>query len=258
MDYYIHLVLFQKFSWIEMIKKHNPLILKKFHWLLLSGAAIALAVFFAVSFLVTPTYKSTATFYVYNSSNGVSTSGVINNNDLQAAESLASTYSKIFQSNAVLDSVLQDLNYKNKLSRKELSVGSQSNGYRLGTYTDEKGKEQSVWLNINEITPDSSWSQDEIDEIGKRASHNTIIQGVFQFGIIGFPFLIAWFVITIKNLISNISDKKPHFLYILLMGDEIVLPWMALDIIFFDELFLLPVYGALTVAYSSLELESGK
>lgn len=97
------------------------LILKKFHWLLLSGAAIALAVFFAVSFLVTPTYKSTATFYVYNSSNGVSTSGVINNNDLQAAESLTSTYSKIFQSNAVLDSVLQDLNYKNKLSRKELS-----------------------------------------------------------------------------------------------------------------------------------------
>ena len=107
MDYYVHLVLFQKTSWIEMIKKHNPLILKKFHWLLLSGAAIALAVFFAVSFLVTPTYKSTATFYVYN--------------DLQAAESLASTYSKIFQSNAVLDSVLQDLNYKNKLSRKELS-----------------------------------------------------------------------------------------------------------------------------------------
>lgn len=146
------------------------LILKKFHWLLLSGAAIALAVFFAVSFLVTPTYKSTATFYVYNSSNGVSTSGVINNNDLQAAESLASTYSKIFQSNAVLDSVLQDLNYRNKLSRKELSVGSQSNGYLLGTYTDEKGKEQSVWLNINEITPDSSWSQDEIDEINKTQS----------------------------------------------------------------------------------------
>lgn len=76
---------------------------------------------FVVSFLVTPTYKSTATFYVYNSSNGVSASGEINNNYLQAAESLASTYSKIFQSNAVLDSVLQDLNYKNKLSRKELS-----------------------------------------------------------------------------------------------------------------------------------------
>lgn len=42
------------------------------------------------------------------------------------------------------------------------------------------------------------------------------------------------------------------------MGVGIVLPWMALDIIFFDELFLLPVYGALAVAYSSLELENGK
>ena len=52
----------------------------------------------------------------------------------------------------------------------ELSIGSQSNGYQLGTYTDAKGKEQSVWLNINEITPDSSWSQDEIDEINKTQS----------------------------------------------------------------------------------------
>lgn len=38
--------------------------------------------------------------------------------------------------------------------------------------------------------------------IGKKSSHNTIIQGVFQFGLIGFPFLIAWILITIKNLIS--------------------------------------------------------
>ena len=52
----------------------------------------------------------------------------------------------------------------------ELSVGSQSKGYQLGTYTDKKGNEQSVWLNINEITPDSSWSQDEIDEINKTQS----------------------------------------------------------------------------------------
>ena len=92
--------------------------------------------------------------------------------------------------------------------------------------------------------------------IGKKASHNTIIQGVFQFGLIGFPFLIAWFVITIKNLITNISSKKIHFLYALLMGVGIVLPWMALDILFFDELFLLPVYGAFAAAYGSSKLEN--
>lgn len=52
----------------------------------------------------------------------------------------------------------------------ELSFGSQGDGYKLGTYTDKKGNEQSVWLKINEITPDSSWSQDEIDEINKTQS----------------------------------------------------------------------------------------
>lgn len=73
--------------------------------------------------------------------------------------------------------------------------------------------------------------------------------------MIGFPFLIAWFVITIKNLISSVLSKKIHFLYVLLMCVGIVLPWMALDILFFDELFLLPVYGALAVVYGSSELE---
>lgn len=96
------------------------LVLKNFHWLLLTGVTFAVAVFLAVTFLVTPIYESKATFYVYNSSDGVSTSGVINNNDLQAAESLASTYSKILESNTVLDSVLQDLNYSNGLTRKDL------------------------------------------------------------------------------------------------------------------------------------------
>lgn len=86
-DDYVHLVLFQKVSWIEMIKKAQPyyilitevrhkimndsifqhkngtgkeisawsifsLILKKFHWLLLSGAAIALALFLPFLFLL--------------------------------------------------------------------------------------------------------------------------------------------------------------------------------------------------------------
>lgn len=94
--------------------------------------------------------------------------------------------------------------------------------------------------------------------IGKKSSHNTIIQGVFQFGLIGFPFLIAWILITIKNLISQTAHTKLRFLYILLMCVGIVLPWMALDILFFDELFLLPIYGAFAVAYGSAELNDIK
>lgn len=83
-----------------------------------------------------------------------------------------------------------------------------------------------------------------------RASHNTIIQGIFQFGIIAFPFLIAWFV----HLIKRFDSAAPHrikFKYVALMAIGIALPWMALDILFFDEFFLLPVYGAIGAAHAS-------
>ena len=92
----------------------------KFYWLLLAGVVLAVGVYLVVTFLVAPTYKSRVSFYVYNSSNGASQSGTINNSDLMAAESLATTYSKILTSNSVLDAVLTDMDDNNGLSRKEL------------------------------------------------------------------------------------------------------------------------------------------
>ena len=95
-------------------------LLTKIHWLLLAGIIVAAGVYTAITFLVTPTYKSRVSFYVYNSSNNIS-QGTINNSDLLAAESLATTYSKILASNSVLDSVREDLGTEGSLSRKELS-----------------------------------------------------------------------------------------------------------------------------------------
>lgn len=96
-------------------------LLRQCHWLLLAGIVLGAGVFIAVSLLVTPTYESEVSFYVYNSSNNASQSGTINNSDLQAAESLATTYSKILASNSVLDAVLKDMGTGNELTRKELS-----------------------------------------------------------------------------------------------------------------------------------------
>ena len=39
------------------------------------------------------------------------------------------------------------------------------------------------------------------------------------------------------------------------MAIGIALPWMALDILFFDEFFLLPVYGVFGTIYASKEAE---
>ena len=97
------------------------LILRKAHWILLTGITFALAVYLIVTFGITPTYESRVSFYVYNTSNNNFDSDTINPNDLQAAESLATTYSKILSSNSVLDMVLHDLEKDTDLTREELS-----------------------------------------------------------------------------------------------------------------------------------------
>lgn len=88
----------------------------KIHWLIATGLAFGIGVYLVLSLLVTPTFESRVTFYVYNNSGGASQSGSIDKSDLQAAESLATTYSKILESNSVLNAVLSDLN--SALTRK--------------------------------------------------------------------------------------------------------------------------------------------
>lgn len=86
--------------------------------------------------------------------------------------------------------------------------------------------------------------------LGTKASHNTIIQGVFQFGLIGLPVLCAWLVMTLKRTSGRSGCRRNAFL---LMCVGVVLPWMALDILFFDEFFLLPVYAVIGAGYAASE-----
>lgn len=84
-----------------------------------------------------------------------------------------------------------------------------------------------------------------------RASHNTVIQGVFQFGLIGLPLIAAWMYFFIKSILKSEKNTKTDWKCIALMAVGVVLPWMSLDILFFDEFFLLPLYAALGVIYMS-------
>ena len=97
------------------------MLLGKFYWLLISGFACALIVWLITTFLIAPTYESRVSFYVYNNAEKSNHASTINNSDLQAAESLATTYSKILESNSVLDAVLGDLEDSRGMTRKELS-----------------------------------------------------------------------------------------------------------------------------------------
>lgn len=84
-----------------------------------------------------------------------------------------------------------------------------------------------------------------------RASHNTIIQGVYQFGALGFPLIFGWVLFTMKDMISSRKELHISWKSVVLMGIGVVVPWLALDILFFDEFFLLPVYAFLGVRYFS-------
>ena len=83
------------------------LLLSRFHWVLLAGVVAAALVYTAITVFVTPTYQSRVSFYVYNSANNAA-HDTINNSDLQAAESLAATYSRKELNRMVQVSVISD------------------------------------------------------------------------------------------------------------------------------------------------------
>ena len=75
--------------------------------------------------------------------------------------------------------------------------------------------------------------------INGRASHNTLLQSIFQFGVIGLPLLAVWIVGFFQSgWISNKGDKKRTVCWLIFLIGTF-LPWTALDILFFDDFFLL-------------------
>lgn len=82
------------------------------------------------------------------------------------------------------------------------------------------------------------------------ASHNTIIQSVYQFGLLGAPLLFSWVALTLKRVQRGLKNSCSNWRYTILMIVGVVVPWIALDILFFDEFFLLPVYVVLGSHYS--------
>lgn len=70
------------------------------------------------------------------------------------------------------------------------------------------------------------------------ASHNTIIQAVYQVGVIGMPILIGWMYSFQRHSILRTGGKRINWLQTGIVLCGLFLPWMAIDILFFDEFFL--------------------
>ncbi len=85
--------------------------------------------------------------------------------------------------------------------------------------------------------------------VNGRPPHNTIIQGVFQFGLLGGLIMLAWLIFFVRTMIgeSRISWNHASQLAIVMIGA--FGPWMALDYLFFDEFFLMPIYVCAAIRF---------
>lgn len=81
-----------------------------------------------------------------------------------------------------------------------------------------------------------------------RASHNTLVQVVYQFGLIGLPLVIAWIAGFFRDLPPvDSGQRQGRNTWILILGS--FLPWLAIDILFLDEFFLMQMYVFLGIRY---------
>ena len=91
--------------------------------------------------------------------------------------------------------------------------------------------------------------------VNGRSAHNILIQSVYQFGVLGFSFLAAWFVCYIRTLLLNVSLKWKHFAQIAVLMIGALGPWLGLDMLLFDEFFLMPMYICVGVIFLSQQDE---
>ena len=79
-------------------------------------------------------------------------------------------------------------------------------------------------------------------KLNGRGSHNSIIQLVWQFGIVGTPILIGWVACFFQDIPRRINTQRINNMMFLILAIGTFLPWMAIDILFFDEFFLMQMY----------------
>jgi len=122
------------------------------------------------------------------------------------------------------------------------------------TWSDFTTKRTDLWaMYIREFLENprlyilGTWTG--FEHIDGHATHNTILQSIFQFGIVGSIILIVWEVFFIKTLMAGNKIPRGHFMQAVLLLIGSFGPWVALDFLFFDEFFLLPIYVCAGLRY---------
>lgn len=87
--------------------------------------------------------------------------------------------------------------------------------------------------------------------LGEKPTHNTLLECVFQLGLIGFVLLVLWIVYYLQTLLDGSKMRRHQLACLAILVIGVFGPWMALDYLFFDEFFLLPIYLCVAVRFLS-------
>ena len=92
--------------------------------------------------------------------------------------------------------------------------------------------------------------------LGEKATHNTLLQGIFQLGLIGVILMGLWAIYYVSTLLDGATVRRAQVARLVIVLIGVFGPWMALDFLFFDELFLLPIYLCMSVRFLHRQQET--
>ncbi|WP_454861526.1 hypothetical protein [Peribacillus frigoritolerans] len=85
--------------------------------------------------------------------------------------------------------------------------------------------------------------------VNSKSSHNTLIQIIYQVGVFGSIFLIVWWGMVYSTFSNKVKLGTVGKYYILIIIIAFFLPWLSLDVLFFDEFFYVTLLAILARNY---------
>lgn len=95
-----------------------------------------------------------------------------------------------------------------------------------------------LFSNVDKLLFGIGVSQDQIRALyHTNNAHMTIIEITYQLGIIGGLFLVLWWKGVYQDFISRSKMDFVKWIYFLIMAVSVILPWFALDMLYYREFF---------------------
>lgn len=94
-------------------------------------------------------------------------------------------------------------------------------------------------------------------KVNDRGSHSSIIQLFYQMGLLGAPVIVYWVICFFRDASGGSRHVSPFDLKMLMVAVGAFMPWLAIDILFFDEFFLFQMFMCLALRESGLPEDPG-